>query len=210
MSKVVTCEWCGQVFDQHGRKKSATCSVLCRFALKVQRSAEPGSCREWQAFRNPLGYGMFRVFVGESMWLAHRVAWELFVGDIPPGLGVLHKCDNPPCVNVAHLFLGTNADNNADKMAKGRHRALSGDEHPFRINPDKVLRGEAWRRARRSDLIMARGERHPRAVLSDALVVDIRRRPEGGERMTWIARSLGVSFSAVSLAAKRETWRHVP
>lgn len=129
MFKVVSCEWCGQVFDLPIRKKSATCSVLCRFSLKVQRDAAPGACREWQAFRNPLGYGMFRVEIAQSMRLAHRVAWELFVGAIPDGLHALHRCDNPSCVNVAHLFLGTNADNVADKIAKGRHGCPSGPGH---------------------------------------------------------------------------------
>jgi hypothetical protein len=63
------------------------------------------------------------------MHLAHRVAWGLERGPIPEGLCVLHRCDNPPCVRVDHLFLGTVGDNNADRDAKGRHVALRGEEH---------------------------------------------------------------------------------
>jgi hypothetical protein len=61
---------------------------------------------------------------------AHRVAWELTNGPIPPGLHICHRCDNPPCVTPAHLFVGTNLDNIADKVAKGRQRgARAGERH---------------------------------------------------------------------------------
>ena len=68
---------------------------------------------------NKDGYGVFSE--GKDI-RAHRRAWEAFYGPIPTGMHVLHHCDNPPCVNVNHLFLGTDADNNADMMAKGRYR----------------------------------------------------------------------------------------
>src|ERR1035437_755093 len=69
------------------------------------------------------GYGV--VYAGggrghEREERAHRVAWALTFGPIPPGLSVLHKCDNPPCVNPDHLYLGTHQDNMADVVARGR------------------------------------------------------------------------------------------
>lgn len=70
--------------------------------------------------KDPKGYGRIQVRPNGTM-LVHRLAWVLANGPIPPGFCVLHKCDNPPCVRLEHLFLGTLLDNNADMMAKGRH-----------------------------------------------------------------------------------------
>ncbi len=67
------------------------------------------------------GYG--RASRGVKFAYAHRVAYEDYVGPIPKGLWVLHRCDVPSCCNPAHLFLGTPKDNTADSMAKGRHKA---------------------------------------------------------------------------------------
>jgi hypothetical protein len=76
------------------------------------------SCVEWKACLDPNGYG--RVNFKKKCRLAHRVAFELIKGVIPRGMHVLHRCDNPSCVNPLHLFLGTHADNMDDRQSKGR------------------------------------------------------------------------------------------
>lgn len=90
-----------------------------RFWRKVDKS---GECWVWTGCRHVAGYGRFNT--QDAQWsgvvYAHRMAWELTHGPIPPGLHVLHRCDNPPCCNPEHLWLGTNADNHADKVQKGR------------------------------------------------------------------------------------------
>lgn len=87
-----------------------------RFNSKIKYGPE---CWEWQAAKTPSGYGQFK-YKG-TMKIAHRVAFEFFMGVKPGPMCVLHRCDNPSCERPDHLFLGTQQDNIADMLKKGRH-----------------------------------------------------------------------------------------
>ena len=91
------------------------------FVAKVDKRGSD-ECWEWKASKSVSGYGQFTAGEGHST-RAHRYSWELFFGPIPEGKLVLHKCDNPSCVNPYHLYLGDSCDNAEDAVVRGRHVA---------------------------------------------------------------------------------------
>ena len=158
-----------------------------RFMAKV--AIQENGCWMWQGALGKKGYGMFSVGSSRnpdgtrrnSMRAAHRVSYELFKGNIPDGLFVLHKCDTPGCVNPDHLFLGTNTDNMQDMDAKGR-----------RVN------GPSY------------GSDHGNAVLDEAKVMEILKLLESrSPTQRKIAEMYGVSFATINHIKTGRLWAHV-
>lgn len=94
--------------------------IRARFDAKWRKDETTG-CWNWTASTAGKGYGQVRIPKTRRNVYAHRLSWGLHRGEVPDGMMVLHKCDNPLCVNPAHLFLGDGGVNLQDMAAKGRH-----------------------------------------------------------------------------------------
>jgi hypothetical protein len=192
------CPICERPFQSYPSQKLQRCSKVCAAEAMSRtfrgRRFKPGpystdpevfwsyvekgsGCWEWQGRRNAKGYGL----LGHSQW-AHRLAYELVNGPIPPGMQVRHKvCDNPPCCRSepnggGHLVLGTNGDNMRDREKHGRAN------HP-------------------------RGIQHRRSRLTPEVVQQIRERyAAGGESQEQLARHFGIGQTTVSEVVRRVRW----
>lgn len=121
-------------------------SIEQRFWSKVNKDGptQPHmdtSCWEWLGYCNK-NYGYGRFSIDGRLGLAHRFSWILQYGELPKDLDILHKCDNPSCVNPSHLLLGTHQDNMQDMVKKGRHRTLKGEHNSWakltRLQVDEI------------------------------------------------------------------------
>jgi hypothetical protein len=166
-------------------------TTLVNWVLKrIDRNGGPDACHPWTASRKPTGYGT--ITWGGATLRAHRVAYEIAYGPIPAGKNVCHSCDNPPCCNPRHLWLGSQADNMADMARKGR----------VVTNPN-------------------RGEASIQAKLTDAEVLAIRaeygnyrgvgRRPNSdrGPSRRQLATKYNVSKALIDHVLNGTAWKHV-
>lgn len=151
-----------------------------RFWEKVDRT---DGCWNWVAAISHGWYGSFCVEKGKTI-VAHKFSWELANGPVPDGMKVCHSCDNPRCVRVDHLFLGTQAENLLDMSKKGRR-----------------ARGHS---------LSHKGESHPMSSLTDELVTEARDRHAEGENVADLAIEMKVSKSAMKKAVHGHTWKHLP
>lgn len=103
-------------------------SDISRFWSKVELTSNPDKCWNWLAFKHR-GYGKFAVTSSRTPVIATRIAYFITNNIDPFGKAVLHRCDNPSCVNPNHLFLGTNKDNTDDMFKKGRANPPKGTTH---------------------------------------------------------------------------------
>lgn len=166
---------------EYARSDGRRVQVESNFWRKVDKT---GECWVWTGSKHSFGYGHFRV---QGVLLrAHRITWEWVFGEIPSGMCVLHRCDNPSCVRPDHLFLGTKKDNSVDMASKGRSAA--------QLYPERV----------------PRGEQSSRAKLTEDQVVLIRTAYAARSANQYeLAAEYGVSQPAIGMILRRRNWKHV-
>lgn len=165
-----------------GTQKRSYAEVLSDFWNRVDKRGET-ECWEWIGGRNgrpPLKhYGI--MWWGTKKYKTHRFSYEIHKGEVPKGKLVCHTCDNPPCVNPAHLYVGTDADNNRDKFSRGRANLEIGEgRYNAKLTEDDIR--EIRRRYKC---------RHP---INSGLA---------------LAREFGIVRSMVNSIVKRRRWKHV-
>lgn len=208
-----------------------------RFAMQVRK--QPSGCAHWIGGTDEDGYGVFRgEAVGQMYFRAHRWSWAFHNNQaIPKGGHICHTCDNPRCVNPGHLFLGDNAINMADKIAKGRARVANGERSghavlteeqakailkdprtytelaaAYNVKPSTIgslKQRHSWRSLGEVDVAHA-PRVSPRRGVSDRINPDIAREIRTKQLSgKAYAEKFGITQATVCDIQKRRSWAHV-
>ena len=157
------------------------------FFTKISNIPTTDGCLEWVGSKRG-EYGSFGI--RQRMFSAHRIAYFLATGTDPGELYVCHSCDNPPCCNPEHLWIGTAYDNTMDKERKMRGNHACGDRSGARLHPERLSRGESCHKAKlsTSDILKIRADARLQVV---------------------IAGDFGVYQSVISRIKSRKAWPHI-
>lgn len=190
---VKACVRCGALMTRErlgsNFNKNRYCSLPCfketlrknpvaAFLEKIDKGPHPKGCWLWTGAKENHGYGHFRH--GSKDYRAHRYGYQLAKGPIPKGMHVLHSCDVMPCVNPAHLRLGTHAENMADCKAKGRQ--TYGER-----NPSATMTAETALKLR----------------------AEYRRTARNRSNAKELAAKYGIRYATVAAVIARRSWRHI-
>ena len=150
--------------------------------IKLGKFSET-NCFEWIGSKDKNGYGI-HVFKATDnkgkTWKVHRLIWHLLNGKIPEKMLICHACDNPCCFNINHLYIGTSKDNSQDREKKGRGKVR------------KI------------------GEDNPQAILTECLVLLIRKKYQEGIRVCDLVREFNIKQPTISKIIHRKRWQHLP
>ena len=159
--------------------------------ILLRRQIDPETdCWEWPGARTHFGYGLVRLPKSHVV-VVHRYVYGVMVAPVPDDLKVCHTCDNPPCCNPAHLFLGTQSDNMRDCSAKDRLSRKYRDDH--------------WTRKHGKGL--HRGSQHHSALLTEVDIPAIRADPRSCAK---VGADYGVAGPTIDSIRSRRSWKHVP
>jgi hypothetical protein len=184
-----TCGHQSEVRSNALRKGRSTKCPSCANRIRARRVFEArfwgktdrtGSCWLWLGTRDKDGYGKYGARSITNEILAHRIAWTLTRGEIPSDMLVCHSCDNPPCINPEHLFLGSPLDNTRDMDKKGRRKSHG-----------------------------PRGERAWTSKLNAASVLEIRQKRADGALLTALAHEYNVTTQTIWQITSGRAWTHV-
>lgn len=177
-----------QPVDRDSKLKS---KAIRRFFSGIKKNSITG-CWEWSRTKNNFGYGMMGV--STDAILVHRYSWMHHYGEIPDGLIVCHKCDNPSCANPEHLFLGTHKDNVHDKISKGRDNYRR-----------KTLRAKRVPKVKEPSKARSRSD----TKLTPGQVKEIKFLLRGGVKQAHVAKKFSVSRTTILFIKQGKMWRHI-